>query len=260
MHSQDTLEGNNISAAAVALRRWQTIMPNGYIGQQSFVSTDDFSGQLQRLATAKNCLDVGCGQGRMLVHLLNINKQLSGIGVDISSNDIQAAQAIAVFQGLGVRCQFQVADASGFDERYLTQFDSLIALDTVQSMPNALDFLKLVATSLATLTSVYVSMWTTSSSVEGQRIAALWGFPRTLSSDDVSAAWRSYGCRDNSIGDTTSKFRSYCERSAQSLVMVRVEFERLFGREAYSARLALEEATVAAVRNGHLRHLTIRAP
>jgi SAM-dependent methyltransferase len=83
-------------------------------------------------------LDIGCGFGRHLLHLLRADPHISGAGVDISAPSIGAATAEARLYGLGRRATFIVGDASDLKMLQLGKFDIAICMaNTLGNMPTA---------------------------------------------------------------------------------------------------------------------------
>lgn len=56
-------------------------------------------------------LDLGCGGGSLLVELCLARPDLSGVGIDIAPEAIEAARRLATSHGVGDRVEFAVADA-----------------------------------------------------------------------------------------------------------------------------------------------------
>jgi cyclopropane fatty-acyl-phospholipid synthase-like methyltransferase len=56
-------------------------------------------------------LDLGCGGGSLLVELCLARPDLSGVGIDIAPEAIEAAERLAASQGVADRVEFAVADA-----------------------------------------------------------------------------------------------------------------------------------------------------
>jgi SAM-dependent methyltransferase len=81
---------------------------------------------------ALRILDVGCGSGEELAHLIELVPGSSGAGVDISaSNILHAAETIGP-SSLGSRLQFHAADYLDFKT---AAFDAIISDSTLQNIP-----------------------------------------------------------------------------------------------------------------------------
>ncbi|MFE9423842.1 SAM-dependent methyltransferase [Kitasatospora sp. NPDC006697] len=60
---------------------------------------------------ATRLLDVGCGGGSLLVELCERHPELTGVGIDIAPDAIEAARKLATDRGVADRVEFFVADA-----------------------------------------------------------------------------------------------------------------------------------------------------
>src|SRR5437764_1111255 len=67
--------------------------------------------EVVRERSARHLVDLGCGDGSLLVRLCASHPDLSGVGIDIAPDAIKAAQRLAADSGLGGRAVFEVADA-----------------------------------------------------------------------------------------------------------------------------------------------------
>lgn len=67
--------------------------------------------EAMRGRSAHRLLDLGCGGGSLLVELCLARPDLSGIGIDIAPEAIEAARRLAAASGLDGRVEFAVADA-----------------------------------------------------------------------------------------------------------------------------------------------------
>ena len=59
----------------------------------------------------KRVVDLGCGSGALLVELCLQDASLSGIGIDIAPEAVDAARLLAARRGVGDRLEFALADA-----------------------------------------------------------------------------------------------------------------------------------------------------
>ncbi|RIK75897.1 MAG: transcriptional regulator [Planctomycetota bacterium] len=93
-------------------------------------------GLAQRLEQGIDVVDVGCGQGRALVHLAERFPRSRFTGVDISAEAIAAGAATSAERGLG-NVAFRVLDAAAWEAR--EAFDLVLAFDAIhdQSAPAA---------------------------------------------------------------------------------------------------------------------------
>jgi SAM-dependent methyltransferase len=64
-----------------------------------------------RSSGASRLLDLGCGGGSLLVELCQARPDLTGVGIDIAPEAIEAARRLADRTGLAGRVEFAVADA-----------------------------------------------------------------------------------------------------------------------------------------------------
>jgi SAM-dependent methyltransferase len=76
-------------------------------------------------------LDIGCGSAQWLVRLLKRLPRAQGVGVDLSTEVVQAARALAAASGVNKRIDIRQSDASGIgDERY----DALLCIGSTHAL------------------------------------------------------------------------------------------------------------------------------
>ena len=91
--------------------RWKTILPVGYVRQQSFVSIHQILSILKpKRHKIRTILDAACGRGAISCYLAIALPRLRVTGFDISRRMIRATSKQTLERGLSRRIQFHCAD------------------------------------------------------------------------------------------------------------------------------------------------------
>jgi 2-polyprenyl-3-methyl-5-hydroxy-6-metoxy-1,4-benzoquinol methylase len=99
-------------------------------------------GLADRLASGIRVLDAGCGRGRIMIRLAALFPKSEFVGVDLSKEAIDAAQAEASAAGL-TNIEFVAADLSDFDDRSDSEaYDFITTFDAVHDQARPLNLLK----------------------------------------------------------------------------------------------------------------------
>lgn len=244
---------------AIAFERWSRILPVGYIGQQSFFTTREILSRISLHTEFSSCLDLGCGRGQFALFLGQRMKNLSVTGIDIDDGNLDVARGFARENGLGDRIVFRKGDFN--DKKLLSgaQWDGIISIDALQHAIDLKESLFRVRDAWTRRGPFIVSLWTFEHRSELRELASLWEFECIYPMKVVRAIISNLGL-GLLVQKSGSTFANRIERSLSSLVQYEVEFRRLFGTTAYKARLALEQATCAAVASGGLSQAVIYAP
>jgi SAM-dependent methyltransferase len=80
-------------------------------GTISTISYIPVVSQVMRGRRARRLVDLGCGTGGLLVQLCQQDAGVSGVGIDIAADAIEAARQHAAAEGVASRASFEVADA-----------------------------------------------------------------------------------------------------------------------------------------------------
>src|SRR4051794_14357077 len=80
---------------------------------------------LARALGGGRVLDLGCGQGSLLLAVLEATPGATGDGVDLDASELARARAAARSRGLAARVAFHEADASTWPHR---DYDAAIAV------------------------------------------------------------------------------------------------------------------------------------
>src|SRR5947209_11433492 len=88
---------------------------------------------LQRVAARdpRRVLDVGCGPGQWLVHLLELAPAATGVGVDLSAEATAAAEAFAASRHVSDRVEIRRQEASQIGDE---QFDALMCIGSTHAL------------------------------------------------------------------------------------------------------------------------------
>lgn len=99
-------------------------------------------GLTEQLARGIQTLDVGCGQGRIMIRLAELFPNSRFVGMDLSEDAIAAAGNEASAKGLG-NVEFVAMDLSGFHETAAPEsFDFITTFDAVHDQAAPLNVLK----------------------------------------------------------------------------------------------------------------------
>lgn len=102
---------------------------------------------LQHAPSPKRVLDVGCGSGEFLCALLGRLPHSTGLGIDVSPLNIQAAQDLSTKKELQNRCSFEHQDVNALS---LGDFDLIVADSVVHYLKGtAFEVLTLLKSKLA---------------------------------------------------------------------------------------------------------------
>lgn len=248
-----------MTANEVASARWSKILPRGYIGQQSFVTSYELLGRIRPRPEYAHYLDVGCGRGQFDLFLIRRFPTLAVTGIDANDENVAAARFEARAKGLEPRVIFDRADFD--DTRWLLgkQWDGIISFDALQHSKNLANLLLALMQAWSRNGPLVLYMWTFDDSLTARELARAWGFPTVWQESTIRAIVASLKV-PLSIRCRESTFTQRVERSLASLIACKAELIGLQGLEAYETRYELERRTHEAVSVGALSQLLIFAP
>jgi SAM-dependent methyltransferase len=107
------------------------------IGQNSWLTVDEQDRFIQALALSpeKKLLDVACGAGGPALRIAE-NTGCSLVGIDVHEHAIAAARSLAEKQGLALRAQFHLTNASGRLPFPDCEFDAITCIDAINHLPD----------------------------------------------------------------------------------------------------------------------------
>jgi SAM-dependent methyltransferase len=113
------------------------------IGQNSWMTTDEFMGLLKHLGleSTSNVLEIGCGSGGPALFMAR-NFGLHVTGIDINEKAIVTANNMARAQRLDTRVRFSQGDAGKALPFESMTFDAITCIDSINHLPDRLGFLK----------------------------------------------------------------------------------------------------------------------
>lgn len=240
----------------IAKARWSHILPRGYVGQQSFVTSYELLRRISPRAEYCRYLDVGCGRGQFDLFLARLFPTLELIGIDVDNENVTAARIAARAQGLDTRVTFEQADFDDTSRLRGKQWDGIVSFDALQHSKDLAHLLLALVQAWSRNGPLVISMWTFADSLAARELAEAWGFAAVWPEKEIRAIASGLGVA-LSIRRSRMAFTRRVERSLSSLVSYKTELIRLYGQAAYEARYKLERRTHEAVSFGALSQLLI---
>lgn len=246
-----------MTPSMLARLRWERIMPFGYVGQQSFVTAHDVL-RAFRGCRVNACWDVGCGCGALSFAIARLPSVSYVLATDIDINLVKSAQRIAAVHGQEGRVKFAFQDINNFSEYPSSTFDAVISCDVLQFSIEPSQVISHLFSNWSGDGPFYASIWCTSDTRIGRKLASAWGFPSPFPYQSLVEAIQRSGTSTHVV-ENQSRFRLYADRSRESLLAYQHEYAAHFGVQALEARLKLEAETCGALNSGHITHAIVRS-
>jgi SAM-dependent methyltransferase len=239
----------------IAADRWRSIIPAGYVGQQSFVSVQGplaiLRPTLHRIASL---LDAGCGRGAISCYLAINLPRLRVTGFDINRSAVRSASTQAKKAGLSKRVRFYW----GNFERPATlprgEWDSVISLDALQQVSDLRCSLVALVDRWNAKGPFFATMWCFEPGAKN--VCTAWGFPRPWTRGEIRNILK-LTSKDLRVSFDHSRFTQRLAGSLSELRDQRVPFTAKWGKTTYLKRLRLETATLQAGVRGLLSQARI---
>ena len=232
------------------------ILPRGYVGQQSFVTSYELLRRIWPSPEYSRYLDLGCGRGQFDLFLARLFPTLEVIGIDIDSENVTAARTVARARGLDTRVTFEQADFDDTSWLRGKQWDGIVSFDALQHSKDLAHLLLAIVQAWSRNGPLVMSMWSFADSLAARDLAEAWGFTAVWPEKEIRAIASGLGV-SLSIRRCRMAFTRRVERSMSSLVSHETELIRLYGQAAYEARYELERRTHEAVSVGAVSQLLI---
>ena len=116
----------------ISKARWSHILPRGYVGQESFVTSQELLRRISPRHEHCRFLDVGCGRGQFDLLLARRFPSVEVVGIDIDEINVTAARVAAREQSVNNRVTFELAN---FDDTNLIRgkrWDGIVSFDALQ--------------------------------------------------------------------------------------------------------------------------------
>src|SRR5262249_23054452 len=107
------------------------------VGQNSWLTVDELErfGSLLKLRPSAHFLDVACGSGGPMLHLVRLT-DCEAVGVELYEEAVATGRRAAVDAGLEERATFVCADASRDLPFESGSFDAVLCVDAINHLPD----------------------------------------------------------------------------------------------------------------------------